>query len=318
MEALKILFITTGNPKCQGDYLEMTFLHGFRELLGDNFIDYPRKKIMYHDFSQTKKEELHGQGFSLLHKPLQDISPDVRKDTLNQTYDAVIYGDGHMYGEHVNIKEINDLANGNAWFIDGHDLYGEAPRKIFYGQEYIIGTQFLKCFKRELVEEGLKEVYQTGFGIPKGKMYFLDLKINNKAIPDTTPPEAKFELPQPRQYKFSNEDEYYQDLRSSWFGLTCKKGGWDCLRHYEIIAAGTLLLFRDYDRKPRLCSPQKLPCYSYSSKEELLDLMNRLVVDGKPTEEYLYMLRNQRMWLVENGTTLARAKAALKIIKDNL
>ena len=117
-------------------------------------------------------------------------------------------------------------------------------------------------------------------------------------------------------HKFTVEEEYYDDLSSSWFGLTCKKGGWDCLRHYEIMAAGSLLLFKDYDKKPPMCSPVDLPCFSYSTQEELDELTCRLVVDNKPTREYNEMLNRQRKWLISNGTTIARAKQILKVL-DN-
>ena len=45
---MRILFITTKNPTKQGDLLEVSLLHGLRKVLGDDCVDYPRKKIMYH------------------------------------------------------------------------------------------------------------------------------------------------------------------------------------------------------------------------------------------------------------------------------
>jgi hypothetical protein len=40
-----------------------------------------------------------------------------------------------------------------------------------------------------------------------------------------------------------NESLYFQDMGSSLFTITYKKAGWDCLRHYEILASGSLPLF---------------------------------------------------------------------------
>jgi hypothetical protein len=82
------------------------------------------------------------------------------------------------------------------------------------------------------------------------------------------------------------------------------------------MAAGSLLLFRDYDKKPPLCAPQNLPCFSYSTPAELEDLMNRLVVNGSPTKEYLEMLFAQREWLLKYGTTEARALEILKTLLE--
>lgn len=286
---MRILFITTQNPEKQGDLLEVSLLHGLRTVLGDDCVDYPRKKIMYHDFSDTPKDSLHGRGFSLLTTPIDDIQD---RDIFNQKFDAVLYGDGHMYGENPYIEGVNELANNNTWIIDGHDLYGNAPRKIMFDGEEIIGTQFTNCFKRELVEKDDDTVFPTGFGIPQDRIREVDFSIKNQLYQKTAPSDSLFEKTNDigggfSHHKFTIEEEYYDDISKSWFGLTCKKGGWDCLRHYEIIAAGTLLLFRDYDKKPPLCSPQDFPCYSYSSKEELYTMMSELVVNNKPTDKYL-------------------------------
>lgn len=44
-------------------------------------------------------------------------------------------------------------------------------------------------------------------------------------------------------YNLYNESEYFNDLSKSLFAITYKKGGWDCLRHLEILASGSLPLF---------------------------------------------------------------------------
>ena len=46
------------------------------------------------------------------------------------------------------------------------------------------------------------------------------------------------------------EAEYYQMYQQSWFAHTRKKGGWDCLRHYEILANGCIPLFENLDDCP--------------------------------------------------------------------
>lgn len=316
---MRILFVTTAAPDKQGDLLEVSLLHGLRTVLGDNLVDYPKKKIMYHDFSESPKNELHGRGFSLLTTPIADVSD---RNIFDQKFDVVLYGDGHMYGEPPDREDINKLADDNTWIIDGHDLYGNAPRKIYYNGEEIIGNQFTNSFKRELIEEE-DSVYPTGFGIPEERILPIDFGKKDQMYQRTAPSMATFgganELGGGfSHHKFDVEEEYYDDLSRSWFGLTCKKGGWDCLRHYEILAAGSLLLFKDYDSKPSLCSPQSLPCFSYSSPQQLYKLMSELVVDNKPTEQYLDMLNKQRKWLYEYGTTTARAKSIIKVLSDNI
>ena len=49
----KILFVPTKNPGPQNDLLEVSILNGLRNIMGENCVDYPRKKIMYHDFTES-------------------------------------------------------------------------------------------------------------------------------------------------------------------------------------------------------------------------------------------------------------------------
>ena len=49
------------------------------------------------------------------------------------------------------------------------------------------------------------------------------------------------------KYKAGEESAYVQQYRESRFAYTQKKGGWDCLRHYEILAAGCIPVFDNLD-----------------------------------------------------------------------
>jgi hypothetical protein len=51
-------------------------------------------------------------------------------------------------------------------------------------------------------------------------------------------------------YEFKNEQEYYNAYKEAKWGFTKKKNGWDCLRHYEIIANGCLPLFENLENCP--------------------------------------------------------------------
>ena len=61
-------------------------------------------------------------------------------------------------------------------------------------------------------------------------------------------------VPGKRQtYVFRHEQHYFEQYSNSWFGLTCKKSGWDCLRHYEIAACGAIPVFMDLEAMPSTC-----------------------------------------------------------------
>lgn len=298
---MKILYLTTVNPKLQGDYQEVMVLNGLRSVLGNNVIDYPKKKVMYRDFSETPQRELHGSGFTLYTLPITDVPDSLRN--LDKI-DVIIYGVTDTYGI-TDYPEINKLSP-NIWYVDGHD--DERIRKK-------------PCFKREMFAEE-DGVFPTGFGIPHYQIRPINLNYKTQYHQKTTPYHSIFQpatdLGTRHHHIFTNEDEYFDDMSVSFFGLTSKKGGWDSLRHYEIMASGSLVLFRDYEQKPPTCSPVKLPCHSYSTPDELTNLMRRLVKDGNPTQEYIDYLFAQREWLIKFGTTESRGLEILKTISSRL
>ena len=93
---------------------------------------------MYHDFSETPKDTLHGRGFTLLTSPLKDLTKEERKI---EDIDAIIYGSGHMYGDS-RVPELEGRCN-NIWILDGHDLHGFTydPRRPLHTDFYQKPTQ---------------------------------------------------------------------------------------------------------------------------------------------------------------------------------
>ena len=51
-------------------------------------------------------------------------------------------------------------------------------------------------------------------------------------------------------YKFNTEEQYYSQYSKALFAVTKKKGGWDCMRHYEILACNCLPYFLCIEEKP--------------------------------------------------------------------
>ncbi len=44
-------------------------------------------------------------------------------------------------------------------------------------------------------------------------------------------------------YIYDTEEEYFKGYQRAFYAVTCKKAGWDCLRHYEILANGCIPYF---------------------------------------------------------------------------
>jgi hypothetical protein len=53
-----------------------------------------------------------------------------------------------------------------------------------------------------------------------------------------------------KTYIYNTEAEYYDEYRKSMFAITTKKAGWDCMRHYEIIANGCIPYFVNIEDCP--------------------------------------------------------------------
>ena len=67
-------------------------------------------------------------------------------------------------------------------------------------------------------------------------------------------------------YVYSEESEYYGDYQKSYFAITCKRAGWDCLRHYEILANGCIPYFIDLEN----CHPETM---AFLPKDLILEAM---------------------------------------------
>ena len=282
---MKILYVTIKDKKQQGDYLEVIALRALRAVLGDNCIDYPKKKILYNDWSETEKEALHGKGFTLYTPPLEEISSRDYEDA-----DVVVYGFINKPHYVNDVYPEIDKLNKPIVYIDGHD------------DSEVVRTP---CFKHEL-HQPQKGVFPMNLAIPSSKVRKIDLSKKTQWIQNTAPPYARFGpqimgIPGRQLYIYDIEEDYYDDMEKSWFGLSCRKGSWDALRNYEIIAAGSLLLFRDFDQKPEFASPVHIPAVSYSTPEQLQDIVNRLLPNGSVSQEYVDLLSAQRGWLLENA-----------------
>jgi hypothetical protein len=81
-----------------------------------------------------------------------------------------------------------------------------------------------------------------------------------KTIPDKTKFLSNLIPGDTSTYIYNTEEAYYNEYKSSYFAVTCKKAGWDCMRHYEILANGCIPYFVDIEKCPKntmyLCPKQ--------------------------------------------------------------
>jgi len=94
-------------------------------------------------------------------------------------------------------------------------------------------------------------------------------------------------------YSFDNEDDYYNEYKQSIFAITCKKSGWDCMRHYEILACGCIPIFINLKDCP-VSIMTHFPKELIIKSEELFNELKKLSIEdaasiSRPLAEELIM-----------------------------
>ncbi|NBD18243.1 MAG: glycosyltransferase family 1 protein [Cyanobacteria bacterium] len=329
-----ILFITGS----EGDFLSDSLLHGFKSLSEKiQVTDYPKKDLIYKQ-GLSKKYQIHGGGFTI-YGLLNDVSVDrsnIRKKLSKGIFDLIIFADiFRSFG--LFLEFLPYLSFNNTIIIDGADTpqpYPYAGKFWRYPKWWFLPrahTDFL-YFKREWTPETIRNLhYQL---VPQPLVKYFPTPKNFRRISFSIPEEKIIkELPKkiktfPKHivdkevaeniegsytgYAFDNETDYYADLQASKFGITTKRSGWDCLRHYEIAANGCVPCFRDLDQKPDTCAPHGLDesnCIIYHNYEELVSKVK--AIDEKKYQE---LQANALSWVKQN-TTVARAQEILSIFE---
>ena len=283
------------------DYLADSLLIGLK--LSDQYdvYEYTQNNIIYN--KHDRKIDVHGKAFTLGGIVDENLQLIYAEDSEIQ-FDYFIFGS--ISGQLDLFEKFkNKLTQDNTILIDGCDSGAIVP---FHGSTFIktyynFGFLFLRFnyFKREwtpgrmlfsktplYVSKFLESflfknarIFPISFSIPSKKiikkpneklklfpMHIVDNEVLNRVGYGDS------------KYLFDTEEEYYNDLRISKFGITTKRAGWDCMRHYEIAANGTVICFRDLDKKPINCAPHGLiigfNCISYSSFNDLMNQINKI------------------------------------------
>ena len=104
-------------------------------------------------------------------------------------------------------------------------------------------------------------------------------------------------------YTFPIEEYYNLDYQKSFYGITHKKGGWDCVRHYEILANRCIPKFSDIGQ-----CPEKTLFYF---PKDLIIEANKYSNVGEIHPRYFEILDELFEYTKENLTT---KKMAMRII----
>jgi hypothetical protein len=183
------------------------------------------------------------------------------------------------------------------------------------GWGILCGSQLNEAVKQFALQEGIElrkigsgwyykekgeTPYPIGFSIPECKI-----------VREIPPKDQDFARTVPRDvtpYLFEEEADYYNDYQRSYFAVTKRKGGWDCLRHYEILANGCIPYFLDLAS----CDPKTLYFFPKELVQEAMALpgVSYLEIDHTqfPEERYREILNqllvHTRKYLTTRETAL--------------
>ena len=320
---LRILFLTESRE----DYLADSLLHGLISL-GHEVTDYPRKDILYrypNSSMGTAFLPLRGHGFTLygnLYDRTVDRTSIIQRLETN-SFDLVILGQvWRQWGQLLDLSPL--LQNLPVVLLDGDDdtrLFHRSGTRLrrFGWQPFPIRSRRCYYFKRELqvasFNDGLCQVLPVSFSIPEEKIRTShSFHKTQRFATHCVDHEVALNTGLQTSYAFDSEDAYYDDLRKSRYAVTTKRGGWDCLRHYEIVAAGSLPCFRQLDTKPASCAPHSLKsgvnCVNYTNWSDLQRQVD--VLDANPTQ-YQQLLQASQVW-ISKYTTTAASKRLLDLV----
>ena len=177
----------------------------------DKFSKIANKYIIMHD---TTVDEIYGECIRLSWN-IQDMSK-----TTNFPENELTRGLKPALNEF--------LIGNNDWVI--HDIF--------------INNNGLTVLKK--IENHNKKLLPITFSIPEEKICKnIDISIKTKIEAFVKPLNDRSQ-----SYKYDKEEDYYNDLQTSFFAYTCKRNGWDALRHYEILANNCIPYFNDLNDCP--------------------------------------------------------------------
>ena len=314
------------------DYLADTFLLGLKEIYGKNVAEYPVKNILYQnaDLSQVR-----GGGFTYYGTLPQELAKKCTGLNTIKDYDLVVFT--CIYKQYDIFRQLlPQLDPRKTILLDGEDKeniflyafkYWKKPKYWFSQKPH----QRFCYFKREITPKTIQSLYYKviphflasyfplhrhifpiSFGIPSCKIIEKLPQKNKRFAAHIVDEEIKKRL---GSESFKGVTTYYQDIQQSQYGITTKRGGWDCLRHYEIAANGAVICFKDLDKKPALCAPHGLiagkNCLSYRNYDDLMQQIEQITEN-----DYEQLLRHSMSW-IRSKTCEMIVKESINIFKNN-
>lgn len=287
---MKILYITNYRNILQisggfiNDYLNDLLFYGLYELEDVEVIDStPIIHLYKENQDKIPLHHLWGKGFTstyLIEKDNIDRS-NIEEKIKNKYFDLIVYGAVNRCLDYYDL--VSSIYPPNKIFlIDGSD--DTSIHSLSSKHPY---------FKRELLNQKHIPIH---FAIPEKKI---------TKSPLTKTQEYGKIIPGQGGYIFDNENEYYIDYNKSYFGVTMKKAGWDCMRHYEILANNCVPYFIDLENCPK---------YTLTNLPKDLLIEARELANNFDEQKYFIILNELFNFTKNNLTTKNLAQYVLSYV----
>lgn len=287
---MKILYITNHNSITRisggylNDYLNDLLFYGLNEIEDIEVIDStPIIHLYKENKEKISQQNLWGKGFTstfLIDKDNIDRT-NIEEKIKDKYFDLVIYGTVNRCLDYYDIASSVYPPN-KIFLIDGADDTSIHPL-----------SEKHPYFKRELTSDKFIPIH---FAIP-------ECKITNIFLSKTQ--EYGTIIPGQNGYKFDDEYWYYLDYNKSYYGVTMKKAGWDCMRHYEILANYCIPYFIDLESCPK---------QTLTNLPKNLLLEARYLSENFESQNYFNILNELFDYTKSNLTTKKLAKYVLSYV----
>lgn len=285
---MKILYVSKGDHI---DYQDDCLFIGLKEHLGTDVVDANKRHHCYKSFPNEKLSLLYGRGFTVTQVLDEDETDrsDIIAKIKNNYFDYIVYGSVNRCLDYFDLVS-SIYPKNKIILVDGED---EITYHKLYFQKY-------PYFKREKINNDRS--FPISFAIPTCKIQ--PLAIKNKEIAHLFPGDKS-------TYIFSNEKDYYKDYSLSRFALTTKRAGWDCMRHYEILANNCVPLFFNIESCPyyTLTMLPKIKmyhiikdCLTVDGGSMLLDTSKVKDLDYEIIQEFFYKITQNYLTTHALGT----------------
>lgn len=276
---IKILYITNYKSSFNysggfiNDYLNDLLFYGFYELDNVEIVDStPITHLYVENKPFINPNFLWGKGFTSTYLIDKDTinRNNLKEKIQDQYFDLIIYGSVNRCLDFYEIvSKVYD--KNKIILIDGDDSIEINPLSSKH-----------PYFKRELISS---KYFPISFAIPESKITsnFLEKTQEYGSI-----------IPGEEGYRFDDEKKYYKDYNKSYYGVTMKKAGWDCMRHYEILANHCIPYFTDLEDCPK-------NTLTFFPKDLLLE--GKKLANNFDTQDYFIILNQLFNYTKNNLTT---------------